>query len=207
MVYPNFSGDQMTYTVLDRSGARILLAEGGVSNEEGARLDRAIQQAGAVDEVWLSSPGGNLAQGMAMGRVLHKRGLMARVPDAHACVSACTIAFLGAPLRSVDPTGYYGIHMFSGFFDDQRATEQKQQLQKLLAAADRIQKGGSDEMFRIYMMDMERSTAVSAGELARYLVEMSASLEFLSGMFGQKQLGVCYVNQAGLKRYNVVNTE
>lgn len=203
--FPHFFDDQMNYSVVTNGGTRILLAEGGVGNQEATRLDTAIQQAGNIDEVWLSSPGGNLDQGEAMGRVLRKRGLMVRVPDGHACISACTIAFLGGQIRAVDSGAFYGIHMFSLYFDEKSAANDKMALLKELVAAEKIQPGGSSIIFRREMMDLERSTAQGAGKLARYLVEMSASLDFLTGMFGQKQTGVCYVTVPGLARYNIVN--
>lgn len=205
--YSHFNDDQMNYSVISAGGARVLLGEGGVGNQESARLDAAIQQAGSVDEVWLSSPGGNLEQGEEMGRVLRKRGLMVRVPDGHACISACTIAFLGGQIRVVDPKAYYGIHMFSLYFDQSVAAKDKVALQKELIAAEKIQPGASAIIFRREMMTLERSTAQGAAKLAKYLVEMSASLDFLTGMFGQKQTGVCYVTELGLKRYNISNTE
>ena len=205
--FTHFNDDQMNYSVVTSGSARVLLAEGGVGNEEGARLDAAIQQAGNIDEVWLSSPGGNLDQGEAMGRVLRKRGLMVRVPDGHACISACTIAFLGGQIRSVDPGAFYGIHMFSLYFEETDAAKDKVSLLKELVAAEKIQPGGSTIIFRREMMDLERSTAQGAAKLAKYLVEMSASLDFLTGMFGQKQTGVCYVTVPGLVRYNISNTQ
>lgn len=197
----------MKYSAVSASGMRILLAEGGVGDKEGARLDAAIQKAGALDEVWLSSPGGNLEQGEAMGRVLRRRGLMVRVPNGHACISACTIAFLGGPVRAVDPGAYYGIHMFSVFFDDKVAAKSKTALLQALVEAEKIRPGASSELFQQEMMDFERRTAQGAGQLAKYLLEMSASLDFLTGMFGQTQRGVCFVTKAGRVRYNITNTE
>ncbi|WP_179505114.1 MULTISPECIES: hypothetical protein [unclassified Sphingomonas] len=204
---PHFDDEQMTYSVIEQGGVRVLYASGGVGDEEGSRLAAALSQAGNVDEVWLSSPGGNLEQGMAMGRALRARRVLVRVPQGRACISACTVAFLGGALRTVDNGGYYGIHMFSLFFDKKEAAARQVELMKLLVAAERVKKGTSSEVYREIMMDYERGTALAAGRLARYLVEMSASLEFLGGMFGQRQLGVCFVNDTGLRRYNIVNIE
>lgn len=140
-----------------------------------------------------------------MGRVLRRRGIMVRVPAGHACVSACTIAFLGGPLRVVDATAFYGIHMFSLYFDEAIAGKNKNALIDDLVAAEKVRPGGSTIIFQKEMMDLERKTAQGAGELAKYLVEMSASLEFLTGMFGQNQRSVCFIAKEGLHRYNIVN--
>jgi hypothetical protein len=205
--FPHFDDKQMYYTSISNGGARILMAEGGVGDQEGERLESALQHAGNIDEVWLSSPGGNLEQGEAMGRVLRRRGLMVRVPTGRACISACTIAFLGGQVRAVDHGAYYGIHMFSVFFDDHVAAKSKTALLKDLVEAEKIRPGASSVLFQQEMMNFERFTAQGAGKLAKYLVEMSASLDFLTGMFGQPQMGVCFVNKTGRVRYNITNIE
>lgn len=146
--FAHFADSQMAYSIVSNGTGHVLLAEGQVGNQEGARLHDAIQQAGSIDEVWLSSPGGNLDQGEAMGRVLRRRGIMVRVPAGHACVSACTIAFLGGQLRVVDATAFYGIHMFSLYFDEHIAGRNKVALINDLVAAEKVHPGGSTIIFQ-----------------------------------------------------------
>jgi hypothetical protein len=82
-------------------------------------------------EVWLLSGGGNLAEGIAIGRILRNAGLSVRVPNAErlrlaigptprgdralSCVSACTVAFMGGLFREVDDGATYQVHSASSF--------------------------------------------------------------------------------------------
>ena len=87
-----------------------------------------------------NSPGGSVAAGLAVGRMIRKHGLWTEVgsriplalgatPTLHPgafpflqrptappfpgyCYSSCTLAFLGGVVRSVSPTSDYGVHRF-----------------------------------------------------------------------------------------------
>lgn len=198
----------MIYSVIQSGNGRILMAEGGVGSSEGARLAAAISSAGNIDEVWLASPGGDLAEGIKMGRILRGKGLSVRVPANHACISSCTVAFLGGVIRTVDAGGYYGIHMFSYFFD---AGSGEESMKRMTSLAAELQKkygaGAPAKVYQYVLQNLEQRVAQQAAEMARYLIEMSASLEFLTGMFGQEQRGVCFLSPAGMRRYNVVNSQ
>ena len=196
----------MTFTVKKVTGGRIMRVEGKVGPNDGAALEAQLARAGNIDEVWLSSPGGSVTGGLAIGRVLRKRGLMVRIANDDMCISSCTLAFLGGTVRTIDSTAYYGIHMFSEFSDDRAAAY----FNDLVKIANNAPKTGQDKVIyelRERFRSLEQASAQDAAALAAYLIEMSASLEFLTGMFGQEQVGVCYVTPAGLKRYNIVNLQ
>lgn len=87
-----------------------------------------------------NSPGGSVAAGLAVGRMIRKRGLWTEVgsriplalgatptlnpgefpflqrptgqPFPGYCYSSCTLAFLGGVVRTVSPTSDYGVHRF-----------------------------------------------------------------------------------------------
>ena len=65
-------------------------------------------------EVWLFSGGGDLHQGVAVGRLLRESGLPVRVPVDAECVSSCTVAFMGGLLRYLDAGASYHVHSSSG---------------------------------------------------------------------------------------------
>lgn len=80
------------------------------------------------DEVWLFSGGGNLNQGIEIGRLLRRARMTVRVPNVSrvrtamqwpkpsgevACVSACTVAFMGGLFRYLDPDATYEVHSAS----------------------------------------------------------------------------------------------
>lgn len=205
---PTFWKPEHTYQVVEANGVRALLVEGGVGDNEGAAFAAALAQAGNVDEVWLSSPGGNMAEGMKIGRLIHQKGLAVRIPAGRACISSCSLAFLGGAIRIIEPGGHYGIHMFSVYGKASAGQSQIDRFNALAAdMAKKYGREGSAEAYAYALRTIEQRSAVAAAELARYLIEMSASLDFLTGMTGQEHKGVCFVTRPGMKRYNVVNVE
>lgn len=86
-----------------------------------------------VAEVWLFSGGGNLAEGVRVGRLLRQARTTVRVPNVERvrgavpwpqpdgevyCVSACTVAFMGGLFRYLDPDATYQVHSASGVARD-----------------------------------------------------------------------------------------
>lgn len=83
------------------------------------RLDGA--KLGPGDVVLLSSPGGQLDQGIIMGEVIRARGLttMVAVADAQGrlrasyCASACVFVYAGGTVREAFPGSALGVHQFT----------------------------------------------------------------------------------------------
>lgn len=76
------------------------------------KIDRGAQ-------LLLSSPGGDLVDGLKLGLQIRKAGLHTRVADGSStplssgiCASACAYAFLGGVVRQVDDAARVGIHQF-----------------------------------------------------------------------------------------------
>lgn len=80
---------------------------------DSARLEQLLAQRG-FQEVLLISGGGNLDEGVKVGEVLRRHRAAVRVPSGEACVSACTVAFLGGVIRTVDRDATYEVHAYSG---------------------------------------------------------------------------------------------
>ena len=55
-----------------------------------------------VRRVYMSGPGGELYAGLAIGRLLHRRGLSVTIPEDTICASACALAAMGSPTLYVD---------------------------------------------------------------------------------------------------------
>ena len=75
--------------------------------------------------VYLNSPGGNLAEGMRLGRFFYQNKIETVVESKTACTSACALAFLGGrdngsgkPRRTKFSTAGLGFHSFSREFDE-----------------------------------------------------------------------------------------
>lgn len=211
-VTPAFTGP-MTYKVMQAEGKTVLLAEGQIEGGESGRLAAAMAQAGAIEEVWFNSPGGDALEGPAMGRILRKSGAMVRLTQGRACISACSYAFLGGVVRIVDPGGYYGVHMFHSIDSIgtlklvDRVLSYNTQAKALLDKGQPIDKvrGALVAAVSDDLRGFEQEAAQTAAIRARYLVEMSLSLDFMTDAFGTHSTEVCYLNPQGLTRYNVTN--
>lgn len=89
------------------------------------------------DEVWLYSGGGDLNEGILIARLLRQFQLTVRVRAGTACISACTVAFMGGLFRFIDPGATYEVHSasrYSGSVDPKLAAalaSQPQAFQKL----------------------------------------------------------------------------
>jgi hypothetical protein len=70
-----------------------------------------------VAEVWLDTGGGHSIEGQRIGKVLREYRMAVRVPKGANCASACTVAFLGGVIRTVDEGAHYLVHARSNIRD------------------------------------------------------------------------------------------
>lgn len=61
--------------------------------------------------ITLASPGGNLVEGVRMGRLIREYGFFTNIMEE--CLSACAYAFLGGKNRKIDENSVLGFHQFS----------------------------------------------------------------------------------------------
>ncbi len=204
----------MTYRVQNTPNGKVLIAEGQIMSGEAQRLQAEIAKAGAIEEIWFNSPGGAAMEGPYMGRVIRAKNLAVRLRKEYACISACSYAFLGGVIRTVEPGAYYGVHMFSGTGDPQEMLNLFNRFQGVnTKRGELIRKGNPQknvdaavaEYVAHELRTWEKESAKLAATRARYLVEMSLSLDFMTDAFNTDSDKVCYLSQAGLKRYNVAN--
>ena len=79
---------------------------------DAARL-RSLLGKRSYDEVRLFSNGGDLDEGIKFGQVLREFQATVRVYGSDACISACTVAFLGGLFRFIDKEATYQVHAYS----------------------------------------------------------------------------------------------
>ena len=190
---------EMRFTLDTSGGGRILRAEGVIDDGAATRLAEALTNYSPVEEVWLSSPGGNAAVGNEAGRVIRKAMIPTRIPSGAACFSACNFLFMGGPIRSVDAGGLFIVHMFTHTAD------------RALIDVE-VSKGANATVDLIG--EIEQSSAVLATEDNDFLIRMGVSRKLLSDvMYQQKAIETqgkdrstrrCLTTEE-LKRYNVVN--
>lgn len=181
----------MVYRLYEPIGMRVLIAEGEILAGESDRLTQALLQAGQVDEVWLSSPGGNSAEGLLMAEAIRARGIVTRVPRGYACISACSTAFLGGALRYVDSGALYGIHMFTN----------RSSYAEFLR-----QNGGAQSTTAEWLFGrVEQNAAQLASARSRFLLRMGVSLRWMDEAFRTSSDCVNYLPRQLLQSINVTN--
>ncbi|MDT0594953.1 hypothetical protein [Glaciecola petra] len=100
-----------------RTFGSYLTIEGTVAPDDAVRIRRAIKQAGSAVEVRLNSGGGDSAEGMKIGLEFRASNLLIRIANRSSCASACTVAFMGGNLRTIDDGAGFQVHIYSGFRD------------------------------------------------------------------------------------------
>ena len=93
--------------------------------------------------VVLESGGGNLGEGLALGRFFYRAKIITVVGRGMGCHSACSIAFLGGrsaktgkPMRIKSSTGLLGFHQFSVKFDPNKKYTKKDRDDMVLTVQD-----------------------------------------------------------------------
>jgi hypothetical protein len=171
---PNWSVNSvMQLSVVERGGAKVMLAEGRVDPGLPDRLAAALKANPDVSEIWLRSPGGDARAGNAAGRVIRSNfGLATRIPSGWACFSACNFVFMGGQPRMIDPGGHFMVHMFTRTGD--RST------------IDMSVAMGTDAT-RELIGDIEQDSALLASEDNDFLIRMGISRKLLTEVMYRQQ--------------------
>ena len=124
--------------------------------------------------------------------------MVTRIPSGWTCFSACNFVFMGGRARTIDPGGYFMVHMFT-------MTGDKNAIQSSVAL-------GTESTTEL-ISDVEREAALMATEDNDLLIRLDVSRDLLSDiMYRQKAIATesdrstrrCLTIQEAL-RYNVVN--
>lgn len=174
----NFSDyPEMRFTLQERGGMRVLLAEGRIDNGAEARLADALARYGAkeeIHEIWLRSPGGNARVGNAAGRLIRQSQISTRIPSGWACFSACNFLFMGGLARSVEPGGLFVVRMFTHLGDR--------------AAVEEGLAEGADSAIEM-IGEVEQGSALLASDDNDFLIRMGVSRKLLTEvMYRQKAI-------------------
>ncbi len=188
-----FFCDSMNFAIHRAGRRRSLVLQGGIGAGDTERFRAALEQAGPIDEIMLDSPGGVLEEGLAIGRIVRARKLTTHVPNGFACISACNFVFMGGVVRYVDPGGVFMVHMFTASGSEDFIAD---------IATETREKGLPSTVRAI-----EQEAAETAAKVARYLVEMSVSLRFLTEFAAIPNANPRRLNADELRQYNLVNTD
>ncbi len=111
-----------------------LLASGSIDEDADDKLRRILASPDHPMTIVFDSPGGHLATGLQMGRLIRENAMSTVVANAYSeeqtvesggsqeivlatdvgCYSACAYAFMGGVSRSIEEGGRLGVHQFKG---------------------------------------------------------------------------------------------
>lgn len=188
--------ERLQFKVLRSGKAKYLLMSGPITTGDYRAAVGAMSEAGMIDGVLLDSGGGVLEEAMEIGRLLRARKLSTRVPSGAICASACNFIFMGGVIRQVDPDARFEIHVFTATGNEALMTK----VQKM------IQENGSAGA-KAVIMSTEQHSAATAAKVARYLVEMSVSLRFLTVFAETPNPEPARLRNDKLRDFNVVNSD
>jgi hypothetical protein len=102
-----------------------LEAEGSIDPGAAGRFAEEIAARGEyVKEVTLNSPGGSVADALAMSALIREKGLNTRVATKALCASSCPLVFAGGVAREAEEDAILGVHQVFNGSQDQPSPEQ-----------------------------------------------------------------------------------
>ena len=191
----------MTLTPAERSGKRVLLAEGTIDASLPERLKEAIEADDRIGEIWIRSSGGDAEAGNRAGKVIRSfPGMLTRIPKGWTCFSACNFVFMGGDRRVVEPGGVFMVHMFTH-------TNQRDVISST------VREGTAETVGLI--ADIEQSSALLASDDNDFLIRMGISRKLLTDIMYRQQAVKSEENpstryclsQDEVRRYNVMPEE
>jgi len=160
------------------TGSDIIWFAGQVANDSAELFEKALDDNNVAPgaTVMFHSPGGNVIQGMRIGRLIRERSLRSsvgkrpasgpnqdKIADAGLCISACSVAFLGGVIRSVPTGSYYVIHTIAPMIKTKKEPNRRDPFPNLSA----------EEKYIVGIRVGERAMAVPS---IAYLSEMGIDL-------------------------------
>jgi hypothetical protein len=179
---------------------------GNIENGDASRLEvklRPLVADGRVFSFYLNSPGGSLIEGMKIGRVIRKYGLVTYVGQNRKedekslpghCLSACALSFLGGSYRFVENGSIYGVHRF---YNNRSPSSQDMDMAQIISAAvssyiremgveaelfDQMTFAGKDDMNIIPPKKLKELNVANGGRLpAKWTIEVVTGSTYLRG--------------------------
>ncbi|MGO8916533.1 MAG: hypothetical protein ACLQJR_11570 [Stellaceae bacterium] len=230
-----FSQKHLHFSVLGSSKAHTLFAWGGIDRGDSERFRAALDEAKPVFELMLFSPGGDLDEGMEIGRIVRARHITTRVPRGAQCVSACNFMLMGGTVRFVEVGAVFKVHMFSSDISETlkdhlaeaphdiltfntlypQAQLDPAGVQKYL---DKYNRDHADHPLRLeaFLLDqaidqdvknIQQNSAQIAAMIAGFLTEMSISLRFLTEFADIPNDAPRALTRQEMRSLNVVNAD
>lgn len=186
----------LDFTVLNQGRGNVIFAAGAFERGDAARLEALLRRTSNVQMIVFRSPGGVAVEGMAVGRVIRRAGIATHLPANTQCASACTYAFLGGTVRTMEPGARYGVHIFS-----------VANSAGLVRRAEELIRRDGPSAVRALIQLIEEDSAQFAAQLAYYTIEMGVSLRLLEPNFRTAHADIRWLTARELRDFNVVNAD
>jgi hypothetical protein len=193
----------LEFIVKEYRGQRVLLLEGAIEENDSEQFENTLRQAGQIAEVLLDSPGGSERDGLAIGRLIRRRGLSTRILANARCESACADVFLGGVARRVEEGGHYGIHMATAMASKYAIKRAATSIMKHIERNGKIDYDGVREVIQEY----EKDSAQAASRWAAYVLEMGASPRIVDEGTKVHATGIKHLTREELIDLNIVNVD
>ncbi len=156
----------------------VVMASGEIVHGDSNRFEKFITENNMVmtddfDSIRLSSPGGNLFEGMALGEAIRRARFNAVVDRGTTCASACALAFLGGTARYATGTGIGRVLEFGGWLGFHGFSSSNDKLVLLNESLET-----SRVVTALILEYAERMTGVDIGWLSHALSVPSGNLVF-----------------------------
>lgn len=184
----------LEYQLIPQGRETAVLVSGEFSYGDEKRFKREVLAAKPVSEVIFASAGGNVFAALEIGRFLRQTGLPTRVNRGQVCASACVYALIGGLFRTIENGARIGVHM-SSLSGDKEIIRDVTELIRRRGAA------GAQEV----VAAIEQSAATIMAAQARYLVDMSVSMELMHPITDTQTDDMHWLSRRELERYNILN--
>ncbi len=137
---------RLTLTDVTIEGEPALRLVGRIAAGDGARIAEAMQEredGDAVENVYLHSPGGSVADALELGYFFRREGISTVLAAGDVCLSACPYMLAGGVRRIVDERASVGVHQH--YFG-------QNSVQPAFLAVEDIQRGQGEVM--AYLVEM-----------------------------------------------------
>lgn len=137
---------RLFFEVAEWDGDPALTMTGQIASGDAGRFAEWLESNALPELVFLNSPGGSVADALAIGRRLRAREVTVQLTAADVCLSACPYILAGGADREIDPEAWVGVHQH--YFGENVA------LPAFMAVED-IQRGQGEVMAYLIEMDID----------------------------------------------------
>lgn len=184
----------LEYQRIPQGRETAILVTGQFRYGDEKQFRRIVLESKPVSEIIFASGGGNVYAALEIGRFLREIGLPTRVGKGQSCASACVYALIGGIFRTVDPGARVGVHMSSISGNDELLHKVTELIRRQGAAG-----------ARAVLATIEQAAASVMAAQARYLVDMSVSMELMHPITDTRNNDMHWLTRRELERYNIVN--